>query len=270
MNIFFIFLSWYWIDHPSTDILYFVLFSINSGSLTPRIVWGIIIEVIVFMVTVALAMINSSEWPGMFFWVTICSVFILNSEFETQTKSWNIFLIFNVVFISFFIAAGGIYQNSVYGLAAKFPFKYTGAVVLGSNISGALTSVIAILTKTYTSSPKTAAIYYFIGAMFVLLACFDTYFALPLNVSQHKQNLDLKRFLINIFILHSQRFYRYHELMHEKENEKSRRLGGNTSNRPPYWTIFKQAFPQLFNVFFIFFVTLTLFPTVQSGRRNWV
>lgn len=68
-------------------------------------------------------------------------------------------------------------------MAAKFPFKYTGAVVLGSNISGALTSIIAIATSQFSSSSKTAAIYYFIGAMFVLLACFDTYFALPLNVS---------------------------------------------------------------------------------------
>jgi len=28
--------------------------------------------------------------------------------------------------------ANGIYQNTVYGLAAKLPFKFTGAVVLGS------------------------------------------------------------------------------------------------------------------------------------------
>jgi hypothetical protein len=33
---------------------------------------------------------------------------------------------------------------------------------------------------------RTAAIYYFITALFVLLACFDTYFALPLNVSTVK------------------------------------------------------------------------------------
>lgn len=68
-------------------------------------------------------------------------------------------------------------------MAAKLPFKYTGAVVLGSNISGTFTSVVFILTKLYTSSVQTAAIYYFIGAIFILLACFDTYFALPLNVS---------------------------------------------------------------------------------------
>jgi hypothetical protein len=29
-------------------------------------------------------------------------------------------------------AVNGIYQNTVYGIAAKLPFKYTGAVVLGS------------------------------------------------------------------------------------------------------------------------------------------
>ena len=28
--------------------------------------------------------------------------------------------------------ANGVYQNTVYGVAAKLPFKYVGAVVLGS------------------------------------------------------------------------------------------------------------------------------------------
>lgn len=52
-----------------------------SGSLTPRIVWSIIIEVIVFMVTVAFAMIHSADWPGVFFWATMSSVVVLNSAF---------------------------------------------------------------------------------------------------------------------------------------------------------------------------------------------
>lgn len=53
--------------------------------------------------------------------------------------------------------------------------------------------------------------------------------------------------------------------MNEKELEKARK-SGNASNRPPYWTVFKRAFPQLFNVFFIFFITLSLFPTIQSSE----
>ncbi|KAJ6637954.1 Equilibrative nucleoside transporter 3 [Pseudolycoriella hygida] len=189
-----------------------------GGNLTPRIVLSILVEVLVFIVTVALAMIDSSEWPGSFFWITIFLVVVLN-------------------------IAGGIYQNSVYGMAAKLPFKYTGAVVLGSNISGTLTAIISIASNYFSSSVRTAAIYYFIAAMFVLLACFDTYFALPLN-----------------------KFYRYHEMLHSKELEKSKIVSGRNT-RPPYWKIFKQSFPQLFNVFFVFFVTLAIFPAIHSDIK---
>jgi equilibrative nucleoside transporter 1/2/3 len=37
-----------------------------------------------------------------------------------------------LLFFPFLSVANGIYQNTVYGVAAKLPFKYTGAVVLGS------------------------------------------------------------------------------------------------------------------------------------------
>lgn len=137
--------------------------------------------------------------------------------------------------------AGGIFQNTVYGMSAKLPGKFTGAVVLGSNISGTFATVISILSSLFSGSVRTAAIYYFITAMFVILLCFDTYFAMPLN-----------------------KFYRYHEMLSEKEQEKRIRSGINVNARPPYWTIFKQCFPQLFNIFFIFFVTLTVFPAILS------
>lgn len=130
-------------------------------------------------------------------------------------------------------------------MAAKLPPKYTGAVVLGSNISGTFATIISILSGSIWTSVRKAAIYYFITAMFVILLCFDTYFAMPLN-----------------------KFYRYHEMMSEKQREKSRRSGINVNARPPYWTIFKQASPQLFNVFFIFFVTLTVFPAVHSDIKQ--
>lgn len=190
-----------------------------GGNLTMRIVVSIIVEVLVFVVTVALAMINSSEWPGAFFWITMVSVVILNM-------------------------AGGIYQNCVYGMAAKLPLKYTGAVVLGSNISGTFTSVVAIISSSFISSERTAAIYYFITAMLILLACFDSYFALPLN-----------------------KFYRYHEMRNQREIEKSKAAGIDTTARPPYWQIFKQASPQLFNIFFVFFITLAVFPAVHSDIK---
>lgn len=53
----------------------------NRGDLTKRVVWSLIIEIIVFLVTVVLAMVDSSDWPATFFWVTMASVVVLNSEF---------------------------------------------------------------------------------------------------------------------------------------------------------------------------------------------
>ncbi|XP_055923967.1 equilibrative nucleoside transporter 1 isoform X2 [Eupeodes corollae] len=188
-----------------------------GGDLTKRIVWSILIEICVFIVTVVLAMLDSSSWPGAFFWITMFCVVILNM-------------------------ANGIYQNTVFGMVATLPIKYTGAVVLGSNISGLFASVISICSSLIFSSQRTAAIYYFITAMFVLLVCFDTYFALPLN-----------------------RFFRYNELMREKETNQ---VAIDDKSRPPYWAIFKKASPQLFNVFFLFFITLAVFPAVHSDVKR--
>jgi len=187
-----------------------------GGSLTTRIVWSILVEVIVFVFTVVLAMVDSSQWPGAFFAITMCTVVILNM-------------------------ANGVYQNTVFGMAAKLPFKYTGAVILGTNISGTFTAIISVASKIISPSERTAAIYYFITALFVLLACFDTYFALPLN-----------------------RFYRYHELVYEKEQQAKRKQSVNAVSSTPFCTILKQCLPQCFNVFFVFFVTLTIFPAVHS------
>ncbi|KAG5324520.1 S29A1 protein, partial [Acromyrmex heyeri] len=187
------------------------------GNLTTRIVWSIFVLVLIFVFTVILAMTDSSGWPGIFFWITMISVIVLNT-------------------------ANGIYQNSVFGMAAKLPIRYTGAVVLGSNISGTFTAIINFLAQIMAPNARTAAIYYFITALFILLACFDTYFALPIN-----------------------RFYRYHELLHQKETNK-RQLENNSrgKHKPAYWKVFKACFPQCFNIFLIFFVTLALFPSVQS------
>ena len=57
------------------------------------------------------------------------------------------------------------------------------------NLSGTIVALINIVCIFVSPNPRTAAIYYFITALFMLLACFDTYFALPLNVSRTSRKL---------------------------------------------------------------------------------
>ena len=54
--------------------------------------------------------------------------------------------------------------------------------------------------------------------------------------------------------------------MHEKEQQAKRKQSVNAVSYTPYCTILKQCLPQCFNVFFVFFVTLTIFPAVHSGE----
>lgn len=67
-------------------------------------------------------------------------------------------------------------------------------------------------------------------------------------------------------------FYRYNEMLSAVAQQRERKLSqGQKKVRPPLWAIFKQAWPQLFNVFFTYFVSLSIFPSMHSGeyRPSW-
>jgi equilibrative nucleoside transporter 1/2/3 len=104
------------------------------------------------------------------------------------------------------------------------------------------------------------------------LACFDSFFALPLNVRIYYSfciGYALKAFDSRSCFFPSlllQRFYRYNEQRIKRQEQEKSVASGGIKARPPYWMIFKKCFPQCLNVFLVFFVTLSIFPAVYSGR----
>uniref|UniRef100_A0A2C9LT29 Equilibrative nucleoside transporter 1 n=1 Tax=Biomphalaria glabrata TaxID=6526 RepID=A0A2C9LT29_BIOGL len=199
----------------------------GGNTLGIRILTGIMVMVSMLVVTVVLAMLDTTTWPETFFWITIVTAIVIN-------------------------AAVGIYQNSLYGLAASLPMKYTNAVVFGSNLSGTLVSVTNILLIILSPSQKTSAIYYFVTAIVILLMAFDGY-----------------------FILRNTKFFRHYmklSLLKKQEFQES-----NISNEPFYKILFRsfgrvvrQIYHLIFGVFFTFFITLLLFPAVSSDIRPLV
>lgn len=200
-------------------------FQFGGQASTRRIAIALFSMVIIFICTVVLAMVDSSTWPGTFFALTMVSAGLLN-------------------------CCAGVYQNSTFGQVAILPMKYTNAIVLGTNLSGVFTSVISIISILASPNPRTAAVYYFIVAIVVLLIAFDAYFVLPLT-----------------------KFYQYHTksvASSPLQRPKMRcqdYMNAFLTSCKTYWQVVKKIWLQLFGVWFVFTVSLILFPAIQSNIR---
>lgn len=229
--------------------------NLGSGNLRHRVNLTLAIEACIFALTIALAVINSSGWKILFFYITMLSVVVLNM-------------------------ASGVYQNCVFGIGAKFPGSYTNAILIGSNLCGTFTSTVNLLSIWLAPEPQEAAIYYFVTALVVIMACIISYNLLTLNP-----------------------FYNYHELVSQSnaksylDHESSRELmerrfnddipesfretvdsivpksEGETNlscftQLKENWSILKKCWPQCLNVFLTFYVTLALFPAILADIRQ--
>jgi equilibrative nucleoside transporter 1/2/3 len=119
------------------------------------------------------------------------------------------FFVITIICIVLLNASNGIYQNSVYGLAADFPADYSNALVLGNNVCGMFISVVAVIalisacTRARTrfcpiavaqNEQKIQAAFYFGMAILALVAALTGYLLLPrLNYFRLYHALGVKR-----------------------------------------------------------------------------
>jgi len=217
--------------------LFNIFVQCGGNTLGIRVLGSISVTVLMFVATVVLAMVDTTAWPETFFWLTMATSIVIN-------------------------AATGIYQNSMYGLAAALPMKYTNAIIFGNNVSGTLVATTNIITLFLAPSQRTSAIYYFVVAIVILLIAFDAYF-----VTGHSK------------------FYRHYIQLAQLKEKVSKAKMGPDSAKPFYVLlfqsfsrVFKEIYHLMFAVWFVFFITLALFPAVMSdvwpvelpmGRSMW-
>ncbi|XP_022092987.1 equilibrative nucleoside transporter 2-like [Acanthaster planci] len=96
-----------------------------------------------FVLTTILAIIDSSEWPGAFFGITMATVVIFNG-------------------------AAAVYQSGIFAFAAKLPDIYLQSYIVGQGLGGTFVAVVSITTLATTDSVQTAGIAYFTCAVAVL------------------------------------------------------------------------------------------------------
>ncbi|EFO15358.2 hypothetical protein LOAG_13152 [Loa loa] len=137
------------------------LFFTFNGSLEKRINFSLTVIALICLITLVFTVIDTSSMVTIFFIITITTIVIQN-------------------------AACGLYQNSLFGLVAIFPPRYTSAILLGSNICGIFVSTVNIITLVATNNIQTAAFFYFFISLLAVLACLGSLFMLvKLDFYQH-------------------------------------------------------------------------------------
>ncbi|KAK6033154.1 nucleoside transporter [Ostertagia ostertagi] len=161
-------------------------------------------------------------------------VFVLPTE---EDMAW--FYIATLVIVAVLNFSNGLYQNSTFGLFADFPAAYTNALILGNNLCGTFTTLLSILVTLILSDVRTIAITYFSISLVILTLCG-----------------------LSLIILTKQEFYTYHV-----EKGAAARVESNTSKPglKQFRECFRMCWVQLWNVYFLFFVSLCIFPAIMAA-----
>uniref|UniRef100_A0A0N4ZPV0 Equilibrative nucleoside transporter n=1 Tax=Parastrongyloides trichosuri TaxID=131310 RepID=A0A0N4ZPV0_PARTI len=185
-----------------------------QGDLSKRIKIAIPCISTVVLLTIVLIFVDITDWIGAFFWLTMISV-------------------------AFMCATNGVYQNSMFGLAANFPQSYTNGMILGANVCGTFVSLINIITISVTNNVELTAFVYFTIALITLIICF-----------------------ISIFVIKNNKFYKYNMsiVVSEKETLMMTEKGDDESIYDKLTSVWKSCSHYYINIFILFFITLACFP----------
>ncbi|KAK4886608.1 hypothetical protein RN001_002879 [Aquatica leii] len=168
-------------------------------------------------------------------------LFIVTTAFvKINTDDWQEqFFIITITIIVLLNVTSAILSGSIFGIIGKFSPKYITAVVSGQALGAIFTALVQIIALSFeVSSIFSAFIYFLVGDIIILIA------------------------IILYLILIKTVFFKYHisDKMGVGLNDFQNELV-----RPQlisYKAIMKKIWPYALSTFFVFFITLSLFPGV--------
>ncbi|EGT41279.1 hypothetical protein CAEBREN_06204 [Caenorhabditis brenneri] len=190
------------------------IFLAVKGDLTRRMRHCLAVVQIMILITIICIYVDTESWTTLFFTMTIFSIIFLN-------------------------AANGLYQNSLFGLASSFPFKYTNAIIIGQNFCGIIVALIATSTKAIADEVQLRAFLYFGIAAVIVLICL-----ILLNI--------IKKFT----------FFKVYDVTEANAYDDDDDIKKEITTWEDVRIAFGESTPQFVNIFLLFFVTLSLFPNI--------
>ncbi|XP_059214738.1 equilibrative nucleoside transporter 3 [Centropristis striata] len=156
------------------------------------------------------------------------------------------FFIGTLVSVAVVSGASNLFCGSVFGISGHFPMRISQALISGQAMGGTLSAIASILDLAVAKDVTDSALAYFLTADVFILLCIITYLLLPkLAYSRH--------YMLAATCTSS-------GVMSEG--------GGSRVSVPPLQPILRKTWVLGLSVFYVFCVSIMVFPAVSSGIQS--
>ncbi|XP_050673932.1 equilibrative nucleoside transporter 3 [Leptidea sinapis] len=134
------------------NLIFLILNSLYGHwvSVRSRLLGSLIIVTLCFVVTTSFVMVDTDDWQGTFFIITMFTVVVMT-------------------------AASAVFIAGLMGISSKLPQKYMTAVISGQSLGGIIAAVAQIISLAFKISPQHSALIYFCIADFMVIASLISY-----------------------------------------------------------------------------------------------
>ncbi|XP_026506791.1 equilibrative nucleoside transporter 3 isoform X2 [Terrapene carolina triunguis] len=215
---------------------------VNRVSASIRILSSLAVMLAVFVVITVLVKMDTSTWTQRFFVITIVCVVIVSS-------------------------ASTIFSSSIFGLTGCFPMKNSQALISGQAMGGTVSAVASVVDLAAAADVTDSALAYFLTADVFIIVCIVVYLILPkLEYSRyymrsHKGSTHPAGVLPSSYL----------EGVDESKGITNSSFPAKVTsdqNIPPLRPILKKTAVLGFCVFYVFFISIIIFPSISSSIES--
>lgn len=147
--------------------------------------------------------------------------------------------------------ASNVFSGSMFGISGHFPMRISQALISGQAMGGTLSAVASVVDLAVANDVTTSALVYFLTADILIFLCIVAYLLLPKLAYSRHYILAAKSTSPGVM------------------SEGGTAAGGtNRTNVPPLQPILMKTWVLGLSVFYVFCVSIMVFPAVSSGIQS--
>ncbi|KAM3912636.1 equilibrative nucleoside transporter 3 [Leptodactylus fuscus] len=170
---------------------------------------------------------------------------------KVDTSFWTQeFFALTLICVAILSGASNVLTASVFGVTGRFPMKHSQSLISGQAMGGTISALAAILDLSIASNVTDSALAYFLTADVFLLLCIAVYLILP--------RIEYSSYYLTV----------NEERPNQAEGSEEIVSTSLKTNSPPILPILKKVKILAACLFYTFFISIIIFPTISAGIES--